>query len=59
MSYMYVGSEDRRLNFEDEDDLLQYAIQQSLVDAGSERDEVFITLRISCYYIFFYKCMAF
>lgn len=40
-SYSELGEEDRRHhNFEDEDDLLQYAIQQSLIEAGSERDEV-------------------
>lgn len=26
---------------EEEDDLLQFAIQQSLVDAGTEKEEVF------------------
>lgn len=29
-----------QFSIEEEDDLLQFAIQQSLIDAGSERDEV-------------------
>ena len=30
----------RQFSLDEEDDLLQYAIQQSLVDSGSERDQV-------------------
>ena len=29
-----------QFSIEEEDDLLQFAIQQSLIDVGSERDEV-------------------
>ena len=40
-NYVKRGSEYRRqIGFENEDELLQYAIQQSLIDAGSENDEV-------------------
>ena len=34
------GSDRRQFSMDEEDELLQYAIQQSLVDAGSEGDEV-------------------
>lgn len=30
----------RQFNMEEEDDLLQFAIQQSLIDAGTEKEEV-------------------
>lgn len=30
----------RQMTLEDEDDLLQFAIQQSLIESGSENDEV-------------------
>lgn len=36
-----VGADVRRqYSLEEEDDLLQFAVQQSLVDAGTEREEV-------------------
>jgi len=36
-----IGAEVRtQFSIEEEDDLLQFAIQQSLLEAGSERDEV-------------------
>lgn len=36
-----VGADVRRqYSMEEEDDLLQFAIQQSLIDAGTEREEV-------------------
>lgn len=36
-----TGAEVRtQFSVEEEDDLLQFAIQQSLIEAGSERDEV-------------------
>ncbi|XP_015586307.1 ankyrin repeat domain-containing protein 13D isoform X2 [Cephus cinctus] len=39
--YVKLGAEVRRqFSIEEEDDLLQFAIQQSLLEAGSERDEV-------------------
>ncbi|XP_011493878.1 PREDICTED: ankyrin repeat domain-containing protein 13D [Ceratosolen solmsi marchali] len=39
--YKKLGAEVRtQFSIEQEDDLLQFAIQQSLLDAGSERDEV-------------------
>lgn len=39
--YVRRGSEYRRqITFEDEDELMQFAIQQSLIDSGSENDEV-------------------
>ncbi|XP_026461286.1 ankyrin repeat domain-containing protein 13D-like [Ctenocephalides felis] len=39
--YVKIGPGGRRQHsFEDEDDLLQYAIQQSLIEAGSENDQV-------------------
>lgn len=39
--YANKGADYRRqLTFEDEDDLLQYAIQQSLMESGSETDQV-------------------
>ena len=34
------GNERRQFSMDEEDELLQYAIQQSLVDAGSEGDQV-------------------
>lgn len=38
---MNIGAEVRtQFSVEEEDDLLQFAIQQSLLEAGSERDEV-------------------
>lgn len=38
---MNIGAEVRtQFSIEEEDDLLQFAIQQSLLEAGSERDEV-------------------
>lgn len=30
----------RQVGFEDEDELMQYAIQQSLIETGTENDEV-------------------
>ncbi|XP_008559506.1 ankyrin repeat domain-containing protein 13D [Microplitis demolitor] len=39
--YIKLGALDRtQFSIEEEDDLLQFAIQQSLLEAGSERDEV-------------------
>lgn len=39
--YTNKGADHRRqLTFEDEDDLLQFAIQQSLMETGSESDQV-------------------
>ncbi|KAG8036043.1 hypothetical protein G9C98_004622 [Cotesia typhae] len=39
--YVKLGALDRtQFSIEEEDDLLQFAIQQSLLEAGSERDEV-------------------
>lgn len=39
--YVRRGSEFRRqVTFEDEDELMQFAIQQSLIESGSENDEV-------------------
>lgn len=39
--YTHLGADTRRqFSAEEEDDLLQYAIQQSLIEAGSEKDEV-------------------
>ncbi|XP_047354110.1 ankyrin repeat domain-containing protein 13D isoform X1 [Vespa velutina] len=39
--YIKLGAEVRtQFSIEEEDDLLQFAIQQSLLEAGSERDEV-------------------
>lgn len=36
-----VGADNRRqFSMEEEDDLLQFAIQQSLIDAGTEKEEV-------------------
>lgn len=46
---MNIGAEVRtQFSIEEEDDLLQFAIQQSLLEAGSERDEV------SSFFFFFY-----
>lgn len=40
-NYANKGADHRRqLTFEDEDDLLQFAIQQSLMETGSESDQV-------------------
>ena len=40
-SYSRKGSEFRRqVTFEDEDELIQFAIQQSLIESGSENDQV-------------------
>lgn len=40
-SYTMLGAEMRRqLSLEEDDDMLQFAIQQSLVEAGSEEDQV-------------------
>ncbi|XP_049787191.1 ankyrin repeat domain-containing protein 13D isoform X1 [Schistocerca cancellata] len=40
-SYTKMGAEVRRqFSMEEEDELLQFAIQQSLIEAGSEKDEV-------------------
>ncbi|XP_072386366.1 ankyrin repeat domain-containing protein 13D [Diabrotica undecimpunctata] len=39
--YAHIGLDGRRqFSMEEEDDLLQFAIQQSLVEAGTEREEV-------------------
>ncbi|XP_057658211.1 ankyrin repeat domain-containing protein 13D isoform X1 [Diorhabda carinulata] len=39
--YAQIGLDGRRqFSMEEEDDLLQFAIQQSLIDAGTEREEV-------------------
>lgn len=39
--YVHRGSDYRRqMTFEDEDELMQFAIQQSLIESGSENDEV-------------------
>jgi septin 4 len=39
--YYVSGAEVRRqFSIEEEDELLQFAIQQSLIEAGSEKDEV-------------------
>ena len=39
--FFFLGSENRRqYSLEEEDDLIQFAIQQSLMEVGSERDEV-------------------
>lgn len=41
--FLTTGADVRRqFSIEEEDDLLQFAIQQSLIEAGSERDEVSI-----------------
>lgn len=41
VTYTKLGAEVRRqFSIEEEDELLQFAIQQSLIEAGSERDEV-------------------
>lgn len=41
MGYTKLGAIDRtQFSIEEEDDLLQFAIQQSLLEAGSEKDEV-------------------
>lgn len=40
-NYVNKGADYRRqLGFEDEDDLLQYALQQSLIESGTESDQV-------------------
>lgn len=38
--YTVLGSKHRDTLREEEEDLLQFAIQQSLLDAGSEHDQV-------------------
>lgn len=38
--YAVLGSKQRDALREEEEDLLQFAIQQSLLDAGSEHDQV-------------------
>lgn len=38
--YSMLGGNQRQNIREEEDDLLQYAIQQSLIEAGSEFDQV-------------------
>lgn len=38
--YTVLGSKQRDTLREEEEDLLQFAIQQSLLDAGSEHDQV-------------------
>lgn len=38
--YSVLGGNQRQNIREEEDDLLQYAIQQSLIEAGSEYDQV-------------------
>lgn len=41
VGYNHLGADTRRqFSIEEEDDLLQYAIQQSLIEVGSEKDEV-------------------
>lgn len=35
-----AGADSRRPFIEEEDDLLQFAIQQSLIDVGTEKEEV-------------------
>lgn len=37
----------RQYSMEEEDDLLQFAIQQSLIDAGTEREEVSVLIRLN------------
>lgn len=50
---MNIGAEVRtQFSIEEEDDLLQFAIQQSLLEAGSERDEVHICVFVLFYTIF-------
>lgn len=54
ITYEYTGAEVRtQFSIEEEDDLLQFAIQQSLLEAGSERDEV------SFFYVCFIKFSKF
>lgn len=38
--YLVSADARRQYSMEEEDDLLQFAIQQSLIDAGTEREEV-------------------
>lgn len=41
--FIFKGAESRRqFSMEEEDDLLQFAIQQSLMEAGTEREEVIV-----------------
>ena len=43
----FTGAEVRRqFSIEEEDELLQFAIQQSLIEAGSEKDEVLNNLML-------------
>lgn len=45
--YAKLGALDRtQFSIEEEDDLLQFAIQQSLLEAGSEKDEVVFIIPI-------------
>lgn len=44
-NFFVVGVDIRRqFSIEEEDDLLQFAIQQSIIDAGTEREEVSFVL---------------
>jgi hypothetical protein len=38
----------RQFSIEEEDELLQFAIQQSLIEAGSEKDEVPLKSSFEC-----------
>jgi hypothetical protein len=50
------GAEVRRqFSIEEEDELLQFAIQQSLIEAGSEKDEVLLKYILDCVNIIFSK----
>lgn len=40
MCYVSGAEVRRQFSIEEEDELLQFAIQQSLIEAGSEKDEV-------------------
>lgn len=47
--FIVLGAEVRRqFSVEEEDELLQFAIQQSLIEAGSEKDEVPIESTLEC-----------
>lgn len=49
------GAEVRRqFSVEEEDELLQFAIQQSLIEAGSEKDEVLLKYNLECINTVFY-----
>lgn len=44
----FVGSDSHRpLTLDEDDELLQYAIQQSLMEAGSEEDQVILLMPFS------------